>query len=177
MEKREGPFPFPYLSGGPKEPKEEAPLSPGAKLRAPFGVEHFGIGCGQPLSHPLEGAGMEEIEAFPWPDPGRVDVSGIREEAESYEGKYAILGGDWSPFWHDAIDLAGMEGLLLAMYDAPEIVDALLDRIVGYYLAVSERIFREAAEVIDIFFIGNDFGTSRAPWWERPSSGASFSPT
>lgn len=24
-----------------------------------------------------------------------------------YNGQYAILCGDWSPFWHDAIDLIG----------------------------------------------------------------------
>ena len=146
-----------------REPETDPPLSPGAKLRTPFGVEHFGIGCGQPLSHPLAGAGMKEIEAFPWPDPGRMDVSGIREEAEAYGGRYAVLGGDWAPFWHDAIDLMGMEGLLLAMFDSPEVVDALLNRILGYYMEVSDRTFREAAEVIDIFFIGNDFGTQSGP--------------
>ena len=34
-----------------------------------------------------------------------------------------ILGGDYSVFWHDAIDLMGMENLVFKMYDEPELVD------------------------------------------------------
>jgi uroporphyrinogen-III decarboxylase len=49
------------------------------------------------------------------------------------------------------------------MYDEPEFVDALLGHIVSYYEASSRRIFEEAAEVIDIFFIGNDFGSQTGP--------------
>jgi len=34
---------------------------------------------------------------------------------------------------------------------------------VDYYAAVSQRIFDAAAPALDIFFIGNDFGTQRGP--------------
>jgi uroporphyrinogen-III decarboxylase len=106
---------------------------------------------------------LDEVHAYPWPDPRWQDVSGIRAEAEGFGGEYAILGGDWSPFWHDAIDLLGMETLYLKMYDEPELVDALLTHIVDYYTEVSRRIFEEASDVIDVFFIGNDFGSQRGP--------------
>jgi uroporphyrinogen decarboxylase len=92
-----------------------------------------------------------------------MDVSQIRSEAERYDGKYAILGGDWSPFFHDAVDLLGMETLFLKMYDEPATVDAILGYVVDFYAAVSERIFDAAASALDIFFIGNDFGTQRGP--------------
>jgi len=143
---------------GPQEP-----LSEGATLRTPFGVEHTGIGCGQPMSHPLAGASLRDVHAYPWPDPAWMDVSGIRAEAEGWGGQFAILGGDWSPFWHDAIDLLGMENLYLAMYDEPDLVDALMQHIVDYYAEVSRRIFDAAADVIDIFFIGNDLGSQTGP--------------
>ena len=139
------------------------PLSEGATSRTQFGVERRGIGYGQPVSHPLAEATLAEIHAYPWPDPGRMDVSGVRAEAEKHGGEYAILGGEWSPFFHDAIDLLGMENLYLQMYDHPERVDAVLGHLVDYYAEVSRRIFDDAATALDIFFIGNDFGSQRGP--------------
>jgi len=49
------------------------------------------------------------------------------------------------------------------MFDEPQVVDAVLQHLVDYYAAVSERIFEAAADLIDIFFIGNDFGGQRGP--------------
>jgi uroporphyrinogen decarboxylase len=92
-----------------------------------------------------------------------MDVSHIRDEVLRYNGQYAVLGGDWSPFWHDALDMLTFEGLSFMMYDAPEFVDALMEHIVDYYFDVSRRIFDVAADVIDIFFIGNDFGGQIGP--------------
>ncbi len=83
----------------------EEPLSEGAVCRSVFGIERRGLGCGQPMQHPLAKAALEEVHSYPWPDPEWMDVSSIRAAAEAFGGGYAILGGDWSPFWHDAIDL------------------------------------------------------------------------
>ncbi|MFH0797042.1 MAG: uroporphyrinogen decarboxylase family protein [Candidatus Omnitrophota bacterium] len=129
----------------------------------PFGIPRHGYGYGQPLGHPLADATVTEIHQYPWPDPRWIDVSNVRSEALKYNGKYAILGGDWSPFWHDAIDLLGMENLFLKMFDQPEAVDALLKHIVDYYAAANQRIFDTAAGAIDILFIGNDFGSQNGP--------------
>ena len=56
-----------------------------------------------------------------------------------------------------------MENLLYKMYDMPALVEAVLTHIVDYYFAVSQRIFEEAADLIDVFFIGNDFGSQTGP--------------
>lgn len=139
------------------------PLSAGAASRTVFGVERHGFGYGQPLSHPLANATLKQVHDHPWPAPRWIDVSGIRAEALSHGGKYAILGGDWSPFWHDAIDLLGMENLYMKMYDEPELVDALMKHMADYYAEVSRRIFDAAGDAIDIFFIGNDLGSQVGP--------------
>ena len=148
---------------GPPEFSPAANLSPGATCRTPFGVQRHGYGYGQPLDHPLAGATLEEVHDYPWPDPAWMDVMHIRGEALVWDREYAILGGDWSPFWHDAIDLLGMETLFLKFYDDAEVVDAVLRHVVDYYAAVSERIFAAAGDAIDIFFIGNDFGGQTGP--------------
>lgn len=141
----------------------EFPLVAGATGRSVFGVQRHGIGYGQPMSHPLAEATIEDVHAYAWPDPAWMDVSTIRAEARAWGGRYAILGGDWSPFWHDAIDLVGMENLLIHMYREPALVDALFGHLVDYYAEVSRRIFAAAGDAIDIFFIGNDFGCQTGP--------------
>jgi len=141
----------------------EIELSPGATSVTPFAVQREGIGYGQPTSHPLADATLEEVHGYPCPDPAWMDVSQIRSEAEAYDRQYAVLGGDWSPYWHDLIDLLGMENMYLKMYDQPGLIDAVLEHVVDYYAAVSRNIFDAAAEVIDVFFIGNDFGSQQGP--------------
>jgi uroporphyrinogen-III decarboxylase len=148
---------------GPVEFSPEEDLMPGSTYRTPFGVERHGYGYGMPREHPLAKASLEELLEYPWPNPEWMDASGIRSEIAQWRGQYAILGGDWSPFWHDAIDLLDMENLFYKMFDEPELVDILLERIVDYYFGVSQRIFDAAADVIDIFFIGNDFGGKTGP--------------
>ena len=108
-----------------------------------------------------------EVHAYPWPDPDWQDVSRIRADALKYDRQYAILGGEWSPFWHDAIDLLGFDGLIYQMVDNPEIVDAVMQHTADYYLAVSRRTFEASGDAIDIFFIGNDFGAQAGPMLGR----------
>ncbi len=138
-------------------------LSEDATYRTVFGVEREGLGYGQPVDHPLTNATVKDVHDYPWPDPAWMDVSKITAEAVKYKGQYAILGGDWSPFWHDAIDLLGMENLYMKMYDSPDVVDAVMGHLVDYYAAVSRRIFEAAGDIIDIFFIGNDLGSQTGP--------------
>jgi len=142
----------------------EVPLSEGATWRSPFGIERTGIGYGQPLAHPLAGiASVRDVLDYPWPDPSWMDVTAVRADAERHDGRYAILGGDWSPFWHDVIDLVGLEKLAYLMYDCPEAVSLLFEKVTDFYAAVSERMFEAAGDVIDVFFIGNDFGSQTGP--------------
>ena len=126
---------------------DDAPLPEGVVSRTIFGVDRLGYGYGQPASHPLADATLQGRPRLPLARPAWMDVSGIRARPPAaWRDEYAILGGDWSPFWHDLIDLLGMETMYLKMYDEPELVDALLGHMVDYYAAVSRRIFDAAAD-------------------------------
>jgi uroporphyrinogen decarboxylase len=127
---------------------------------APFGIARGGIGYGMALNHPLADANIEEMKAFPWPDPNQVDISRLRAQGSRYKEEYAILGGDWSPFWHDVIDMVGMENLFIRMYTEPDWAHAIYDHVFNYFYAVNERIFAEVGDLIDVFFIGNDLGSN-----------------
>jgi uroporphyrinogen decarboxylase len=151
-------------AGPPHLSPDSSFTHPGAVARTPFGVERIGHGFGQPVSHPLAAARtVADIERFPWPDPAWMDVSRVREDALAWGGRFAVLGGDWSPFFHDAIDLLGMEHFMVMLVENPAVVDVLLRHLVDHYFRTSLRIFEAAADVIDVFFIGNDFGTQIGP--------------
>jgi len=139
-----------------------------ATCRTIFGVERTGLGYGQPLSHPLSEATVAQVHDYPWPDPAWMDVSKVRSAAEAYGGEYALLGGDWSPFWHDLIDLLGMENMYVKMLEQPAVVDVVLQHLVDFYAAVSQQIFDAAADALDVFFLGNDFGGQTGPLLSPP---------
>lgn len=142
----------------------EHPLSGDAFWCSPFGVERHGYGYGQPVSHPLAHAScLADIAAYPWPDPAWIDVSSIPGQSAPHKHNYAILGGEWSPFWHDAIDLVGHENLYYLMYDDPAATEALFERITDYYWEGSRKAFELKNNGIDIFFIGNDLGSQTGP--------------
>lgn len=131
--------------------------------RTVFGIDRKGFGYGHAACHPLANATMKDVKEYPWPDPTWMDVSHIAAQAKAYNKQYAILSGEWSPFWHDLTDMFGAENMYLKMFDAPELIDAVLEHIVDYYFDVSKNIFDAAGEAIDIFFIGNDFGCHNGP--------------
>lgn len=143
---------------------ETEPVGQSRTRMDPFGIWRVGSGYGQPSTHPLKGAeSVAALDSYPWPRADQVDISGIRKRVEEIGSEYAVAGGPWSPFWHDAIDLVSLETLACFMYDDPIFVETLLARIVDYYIALSTRIFEEAGSSIDIFFIRNDFGTQTGP--------------
>ena len=131
---------------------------------SPFGVQRKGIGYGQPTSHPLADiTSVKDAENYPWPDPDWVETGHIKDDAKQWGGEYAVLGGEWSPFWHDVIDLVGHERLYFMMYDYPETAEYLFSKVTDYYYQVSKRTFEEASGMVDIFFIGNDLGGQNGP--------------
>jgi uroporphyrinogen decarboxylase len=119
---------------------------------------------GYPIGHPLSGAKtVAEIEAYPWPDPDAFDYEHYAEQCERVED-YAVCGGDWCPFFTWAHTLMGTEEFLTAMFDRPELVHAVLGRLVDYYCETSRRMFEAAKGRIDIFFMGDDYGTQIGPF-------------
>lgn len=136
---------------------------PENEKKTPFGIPREGVGYGMALTHPLSNASIDDVRRYSWPDPDNVDISNYRAEAKRHYDNFAILGGDWSAFWHDLIDVLGMEHLFISMYMDPKLVQYTIDKIMDYYMEVNTRILEESADLIDIFFIGNDFGSNTGP--------------
>jgi uroporphyrinogen decarboxylase len=115
--------------------------------------------------YPLEGdIGISDIENYTWPDPDHYDYSVIPTLCEKY-GDYAILNVgnrlNRTSVLKAAMYLRGMQQLMIDMALNPPLVKVLLEKIADYYLAHNERIFKAGEGLIDIFMMGDDFGTQK----------------
>ena len=105
---------------------------------------------------------VADVDALDWPDPAHIKID--REATRAYcktISDYAIMGGSWAPFFHEMGWLIGQEKYFVMMHTNPPVVEALTERLVDFHLAMNEKIFAAAADLMDLFFFGNDFGTQR----------------
>ena len=101
-----------------------------------------------------------EVDAYDWPDVKHLDFDECLRALEQ-AGDYYRASGFWTPFFHDVMDLFGMEHYLMKMYVEPEVVQAATDRVCRFYYEANELFFARAGKLVDGYFFGNDFGTQR----------------
>jgi len=119
---------------------------------------------GYPVGHPLaQATTVADIEGYCWPDPDAYDYEHYAAACEAM-GDYAVCGGDWCPFFTWSLELMGTEQFFVNMYERPEVVNALLTRVTDYYYETTRRMFEAARGKLDIFFMGDDYGTQRRPF-------------
>ncbi|WP_105614400.1 uroporphyrinogen decarboxylase family protein [Vallitalea okinawensis] len=105
---------------------------------------------------------VKEVEAFDWPDPDYLDFTEYEKAIDqTIENGMAVCGGMWSPFFHLAADFFGMENYFCKMYTDPIVVEAVTKHLVDFYLEANRRCFEKLADKIDVFFLGNDFGSQK----------------
>lgn len=98
------------------------------------------------------------VEDYPWPNPDYMDYEATVEQLRAAGDVYRA-SGLWTCFYHNVMDLFGMEDYLVKMYTHPEVVEAVTDRVCQFYYDANERFFPLAGDEADAFFFGNDFGT------------------
>jgi uroporphyrinogen decarboxylase len=128
-----------------------------------WGIRRAGSYYGQAVSHPLQSiTSLAELDLqYAFPDPGLWECK-VASSVQRWTDGYCVIGGAWAPFFHDAIELLGIEQFMLAMYDHPDLAMTVINRVFAFYLNQTQRAFTENPGLIDFMFIGNDFGTQRA---------------
>jgi uroporphyrinogen decarboxylase len=101
---------------------------------------------------------VAEVDAFPWPNPDCLSFDKTLERLRG-AGDIYRASGFWTCFYHNVMDLFGMENYMVKMYTHPEVVQAVTDRVCEFYYEANERFFAAAGDEVDAFFFGNDFGT------------------
>ena len=69
------------------------------------------------------------------------------------------MGIMWSAHFQDACAAFGMENALITMMAYPEMFQAVVDRIVDFYLKTNEVFYEATKGYLDAVLIGNDFGS------------------
>lgn len=116
----------------------------------------WGIALNAPLESAQSADDIERLYSFPkteW-----FDAKFTAEDKKAAE-EYCIIGGMWSPFWHETLELFGLEKMFENMYDNPSLVEAVLERVVDFNYRLSKEAFELNKGLIDIFWFANDFGT------------------
>jgi len=110
------------------------------------------------VDHPLAAATtVREVEAFDWPDPGEWDLSGLREQCETWRDYPLLAGG--SEMFYLYCRLRGMEQALEDLIESPAIADSILERIGAFDLALTKRILDEVGEFLLFSYVAEDLGT------------------
>ena len=100
---------------------------------------------------------IEEVDAYPFPDPDWFDYSVIKEECDKYPDK-AIIVGHEGPF-QIVTFLIDMDRFFVMMIEEPEVAQRILDRMVAFELEYYERIFKAGEGRIEILRPHDDYGT------------------
>lgn len=98
--------------------------------------------------------------AFRWPNPADCDFTPWLSELQQHAGYYRI-SGNLSMFFHSSgfNGFGGMQEYFTSMYTRPEVVHAVTKRSNDYFLALNERFFRQAGDLMEAYKVSHDLGT------------------
>jgi len=100
------------------------------------------------------------IDDFLWPNPeDHMSLEDCRRAIEAVPPDYAALGVMWSAHFQDACAAFGMETALVRMIEAPELFQAVIDRITDFYLRANRIFYEACGDRLHAVLIGNDFGS------------------
>jgi len=131
------------------------------------GQREIGPGEWFPGVHPLaEATTIEEIEAYPWPDPEdptRVAHAAEQAAALVEHRRFAVMATPWLLFpFERAFAMQGMDTFMMNMVMHRDFARALLKRIAEVCKGIMGSFLREVGEMIDIIKIGDDLGTQES---------------
>ncbi|MBM4031857.1 MAG: hypothetical protein FJ291_08745 [Planctomycetes bacterium] len=122
------------------------------------------------VQFPLQrAASVEEVLAYPkWPSPDAFDYGVVRDQAAAARrtGKVVVFMGDRlnrCAQLKPAMYLRGVEQILLDFALNPDIAEAIIGRVAAFYLEYTRRTLEAAGGAIDVFMMGDDFGTQTGP--------------
>jgi uroporphyrinogen decarboxylase len=116
--------------------------------------------------HPLANATLRDVADYPWPkgdDPSR--FAGLRERAMRIrnETHYAVASGISGVIYENGWYLRGLEQWLCDLLTAPEFCEAVLDRMLKYWLDWFRLFLDVAGDVVDVIMIGDDLAGQDGP--------------
>jgi uroporphyrinogen decarboxylase len=115
---------------------------------------------------PLAGLSLEEIQSYPFPkgdDPTRFEGLRDRILGLKRETPYAVVSGISGVVYEICWYLRGLENLFADMIERPEILEAIIDRTLQFWLDWFRLFLDEVADVVDVIMIGDDLAGQAGP--------------
>ncbi|MFW6162574.1 MAG: uroporphyrinogen decarboxylase family protein [Planctomycetota bacterium] len=138
-------------------------------------TDEFGVTWSMPDDHPyymdishspLAGLSLDEIKAYPFPkgdDPSR--FAGLRDQVLALRENtpYAVVSGISGVVYEICWYMRGLENLFMDMLERPQIVEAIIDRTVRFWLDWFRLFLDEVGDVVDVITIGDDLAGQDGP--------------
>ena len=144
-----------------------------AERTCPFGIRYrrtsydWKFGADEAIRGPLQNATLpEDILKHPLPRPEWFDMEALSPECEEYADKVVICGF-WTAILGNAYRMHGFENFLLNLAANEMLIKTLVDRLTDFYLELNDRLFSALKGKVQIFFMGNDFGTQNGLLFSR----------
>ena len=103
---------------------------------------------------------IREVEAFDWPDPDYLNFDETLKTIENASSSgLAVFGGMWMPFFHTVAVFFGMENYFMKTFTSPDVVSAVTEKVLDFYLEANRRCLDLMGDRIDAQFFGNDLGS------------------
>ena len=118
---------------------------------------------GFPQRHPLED--LEDLDAFTFPDPDDPHIHGtILAQKQAYDerglsGSLVLSGSHRDTLWERSYMLVGMEDMMAYFYTEPELVHALLTRIMDFQLGMAKYYLQAGVQIVSL---SDDMGTQHS---------------
>jgi uroporphyrinogen decarboxylase len=137
-------------------------------------VDEWGVTWARPENgpsfisrHPLAGedVGVEDLEKYPWPDPGDPErFAGLQERAKALrEGTdYAIVAIFPRPIVSLSQFMRGYQDWFLDMGMNQEFMGVLMEKILEVDLAIGKGILDRIGQYVDIVFVHDDLATQQS---------------
>ena len=116
--------------------------------------------------HPLAEASIEDIASYPFPDgsdPSR--FKGVREEVLELQKNtpYAISTGIGGVVYEICWYMRGLERWFMDMMENPAFCEALLDKVLQFWMDYYTGFMKEIGDIIDVVMIGDDLAGQNGP--------------
>jgi len=158
--------------GGVLEPRGELARQISSTER----INNWGIGQTfnghhyEATGRPLEGASIEDLERYPWPDPERLDraiIRGLRQKAKYlFEetpyvvcGRHPVFGVMELGCW-----MCGFDDFLYRMAGDQDFVHRFFQIVWKYQKRIIELYYDAVGPYIHFTTSGDDFGTQKGPF-------------
>ena len=103
----------------------------------------------------------EDFERYPWPDPDKADYSRLEKAAPYLPGNMKIMASSPDGLLENVINIVGYDNLCLMLYDDPELVRDIFDRVGSILLRHYE--ISASFDTVGILMINDDWGFNSQP--------------